>query len=250
MPIGQGKIGLILALALALFPLANASPIGLHTRAGFGCPSWAAGLQVRQDPYRVTAAFGPCHGESYLSLGLGYDTPWRPFTLQIELASMAGNPTTSLAIGAYWSYRSILGSVRLEALVGGGAAWTLLGALPLYQAGVAVTFYPPFELTPLVGALTGTAGPSCANPRDPPSGSIEPSLERLKQRTLAAFLSANGDIYALRSIEIDIHEIARQKTRPRSREDILLCFSISEAAAPKPTLAPDGVALQILCKPT
>jgi len=86
-----------------------------------------------------------------------------------------------------------------------------LGTLPLYQGSIAVTLFPPFELTPVLGSLKSAPGPACTNPHDPPEDSLGPYLERLRRRTLTAFLSAYGNVYALRSAEIDVGEIARQK---------------------------------------
>jgi len=128
--VGRRHRGVLLAGVLGVLQFAHATTVGLHARAGLGCPSRAAGLQIRQDPYHVTAAFGPCQGEGYLSQGLGYDPPGWPLTFRLELGSVAGTPTTSLEIGAYWTDRSM--EERLEALAGGGVAWTPLGhASPL-----------------------------------------------------------------------------------------------------------------------
>ena len=81
-----------------------------------------------------------------------------------------------------------------------------------------MTLYPPLELTLILGSLRSTPRPACTNPHDPPEDSLGPYLERLRRRTLTAFLSAYGNVYALRSAEIDVREMARQKTGPRLGE--------------------------------
>ncbi len=185
--------------------------VGFRVATGLGCPTWSAGVVLQQRPFAFDLEYGQCRGQTYRSLGFAVHSPQRPLGWRIELASIEGNLTLTLSARVFLESSGLWGDLQGSLDFGAGAVFTPLGALPYLRIELGAIYTPPWRWLPLQRTLQASwAGPTCPNPTEPPASTEEalPALQRIQDRTRRAFLSAYGDLYQIRVLNLTYDQVS------------------------------------------